>query len=66
MRILADRAIPFLRGVLEPFAEVEYIDGNAFTKEKVADANETSRNDKAIDRQRVCRSISEWIAQKNV
>lgn len=39
MRILADKAIPFLRGVLEPFAEVEYIEGNAFTREKVASAD---------------------------
>ena len=33
MRVLADKAIPFLRGVLEPFAEVEYIDGNDFTRD---------------------------------
>ena len=39
MRILIDRAIPFLEGVLEPFFEVEYIDGNAFTKEIVASAD---------------------------
>ncbi len=39
MRFLADRAIPFLQGVLEPFAEVEYIEGNAFTKELVRDAD---------------------------
>lgn len=39
MRVLVDRAIPFLRGVLEPYAEVEYLDGNAFTKERVAEAD---------------------------
>ena len=39
MRVLIDRAIPFLKGVLEPFAEVEYIDGNAFTSELVRDAD---------------------------
>ena len=39
MRILIDRAIPFVQGVLEPFAEVAYLDGNAFTKEVVADAD---------------------------
>ena len=38
MRVLVDRAIPFLQGVLEPYAEVEYLDGNAFTKERVAEA----------------------------
>ncbi len=39
MRILADRAIPFLQGVFEPFAEVEYIDGNNFTRETVESAD---------------------------
>ena len=38
MRVLVDRAIPFLQGVLEPYAEVEYLDGNAFTKERIAEA----------------------------
>ena len=39
MKILADKAIPFLQGVLEPFAEVEYIDGNNFTSEVVKSAD---------------------------
>ena len=39
MRVLIDRAIPFIEGILEPFAEVEYIDGNAFTREAVASAD---------------------------
>lgn len=39
MRVLIDRAIPFIDGILEPFAEVEYIDGNAFTREAVASAD---------------------------
>ncbi len=39
MRVLADSAIPFLQGVLEPYAEVEYLDGRAFTKEAVKDAD---------------------------
>lgn len=39
MKILADKAIPYLQGVLEPFAEVEYIDGNSFTREAVSDAD---------------------------
>ena len=39
MRVLVDRAIPFLQGVLEPFAEVIYLDGKAFTKEIVKDAD---------------------------
>ena len=39
MRVLIDRAIPFLQGVLEPFAEVEYLDGKAFTHQNVKDAD---------------------------
>ena len=39
MKILADKAIPYLQGVLEPFAEVEYIDGNSFTHKDVSDAD---------------------------
>lgn len=39
MRVLVDSAIPFLRGILEPFFEVQYLDGNAFTKEVVRDAD---------------------------
>ena len=31
MKIIADSAIPFLRGVLEPFAEVEYLPGTAIS-----------------------------------
>ena len=39
MRVLADKAIPFLRGILEPFAEVEYIDGDNFTRDAVESAD---------------------------
>lgn len=39
MRVLADKAIPFLQGVLEPFAEVEYIEGNDFTRKAVESAD---------------------------
>lgn len=39
MRILVDSAIPFIEGILEPFAEVEYIDGNHFTREVVKSAD---------------------------
>ena len=38
MRILADSKIPFLRGVLEPFAEVRYLDPGEFSPETVRDA----------------------------
>ena len=39
MKIIIDMAIPFLRGVLEPFCKVEYIEGNCFTSEIVRDAD---------------------------
>lgn len=39
MRVVIDSAIPFLRGVLEPFAEVEYLEGSAFTSASIKDAD---------------------------
>lgn len=39
MRVVVDRAIPFLHGVLEPFAEVVYAEGNRFTSEVVKSAD---------------------------
>ncbi len=37
MKILADAHIPYLKGVVEQFAEVEYLPGNQFTKEAIKD-----------------------------
>ena len=39
MKIICDNKIPFLRGVLEPFAEVEYLPGKETTPERVKDAD---------------------------
>ena len=39
MRVLIDSAIPFLRGVLEPFADVAYLRGEEFTAEAVRGAD---------------------------
>lgn len=39
MKIIADQAIPFLQGVFEPYAEVRYLAGDAFTPETVRDAD---------------------------
>lgn len=39
MKITADRCIPFLEGLLEPYAEVEYISPSEFTPERVRDAD---------------------------
>ena len=39
MKIVADSAIPFLKGVLEPFAEVKYLPGAAISATDVHDAD---------------------------
>ena len=39
MKIVADTNIPFLKGVLEPFAEVAYYPGHEITSESVKDAD---------------------------
>lgn len=39
MRIVADSAIPYLKGILEPYAEVEYLPGSAFTPSDVLHAD---------------------------
>lgn len=39
MKIIADSAIPFLHGVLEPFAEVRYLRGGDITPDAVRDAD---------------------------
>ena len=39
MKIVADKNIPFLEGVFEPYADVVYIDGSKITHEDVVDAD---------------------------
>lgn len=39
MKIVADDKIPFLRGVLEPFADVVYVPGKAISREHLLDAD---------------------------
>ena len=39
MKAVIDRAIPYVKGVLEPYAEVLYIDGCDFSRHEVADAD---------------------------
>lgn len=39
LKIIADSAIPFLRGVLEPWAEVRYLPGAAIGPDQVRDAD---------------------------
>lgn len=39
MKILIDKNIPFINGVFEPFADVEYLKGEEFTSTSVKDAD---------------------------
>lgn len=39
MKIIADKNIPFLKGVAEQFGEVEYLSGNEFTQQSIKDAD---------------------------
>ncbi len=39
MKIVADTYIPFLKGVLEPYAEVVYLDGRAIDRDAMMDAD---------------------------
>jgi erythronate-4-phosphate dehydrogenase len=39
MKVVADNKIPFLKGVLEPFAEIVYLPGSKITATDVADAD---------------------------
>ncbi|MDR1808958.1 MAG: 4-phosphoerythronate dehydrogenase [Prevotella sp.] len=39
MRIVADKDIPYLKGVAEAFGEVEYLSGDKFTREAVREAD---------------------------
>ena len=39
MKVVIDSAIPYINGILEPFAEVVYLPGKDFSREDVADAD---------------------------
>lgn len=39
MKIIADKNIPFLRGVAELYGDVEYLSGSDFTNERIKDAD---------------------------
>ena len=39
IKIIADKAIPFLEGVLEPYADVRYVPGNEIDNDTVRDAD---------------------------
>lgn len=39
MKIIADNTVPYLKGIAEPFAEVEYLNSNQFTPQSVQKAD---------------------------
>lgn len=39
LRIVADKHIPFLKGVLEPFTEIRYLNGSEIDKKAISDAD---------------------------
>jgi len=39
MKIVSDNKIPFLKGILEPYAHIEYYPGNEITNDKLVDAD---------------------------
>ena len=39
MKIVADKNIPFLEGVFEPYCEVAYVAGNEITRADLVDAD---------------------------
>lgn len=39
MRIIADNTVPYLRGILEPVADIEYVSSKEFTPERVREAD---------------------------
>ncbi len=39
MKIVIDKAIPFVKGVFEPYCHVDYIDGHSFNSSNVKDAS---------------------------
>ena len=39
MKIVVDNKIPFLKGVLEPWATIRYLPGKEITREEIIDAD---------------------------
>ena len=39
IRIIIDQAIPFIEGVLEPYADVRYMEGRAISREDAMNAD---------------------------
>lgn len=39
MKIIADKTVPYLKGIAEPIADVRYLNSNEFTRENIQDAD---------------------------
>lgn len=72
MKIVADTNIPFLKGVFEPYASVEYLDGRAIDKEAMKDADaiiirtRTKCNAKTLEGSRVKMIASATIGTDHI
>ena len=62
MKIVADKHIPFLEGVFEPYAEVVYIDGRSITHEDLIDAACELAESILIDC--MARNMKDWNGMK--
>lgn len=38
MKIIADQTIPYLKGIVEPYADIQYLPSSQFCPEKIKDA----------------------------
>jgi len=67
MKIIADDKIPYLRGVLEPFAEVVYLPGGAITPDTVLKADALiTRTRTTCDQRLLERSAVKFIASATI
>jgi erythronate-4-phosphate dehydrogenase len=58
MRIIADNKIPFLKGVFEPFCEIEYIQGDKIDNQSLKDADVLIVRTRTICNERLLKNTS--------
>lgn len=67
MKLIVDSAIPFLRGVLEPYARVEYVEGAAISPTECRDADALIvRTRTRCDAELLCDSTVRMIATATI
>ena len=54
MKIVADKHIPFLEGVFEPYADVVYIDGRQINHNDIIDADQDAHQMQCCPSGRYC------------